>query len=240
MPEDDLWDEHAWESFLRKDDERLSRYMNHLIGFLGLHPMPEAGDRMAMARWEARLRAYLRQRGWYPDDAERALEEEEEEGAADAGQTPGAPLETPWDALFEVDEDPEMEASTIEGLNALPVYRMAFELANILLAWSDEIPGDQKDSALVQFCTNTLQIPANIARGHGLGYDRDTLGGNIACVKRALQCANAALSLFPELKSMPYMDAAGYRDIYERLFETRNEVGLYVQELRRRFDLGIE
>ncbi|MDZ4698536.1 MAG: hypothetical protein SH809_02415 [Rhodothermales bacterium] len=172
MPEDDIWDEHAWEAFLRNDDERVNRSSGHPISF--------------------------------------------EEG----------------------DEDDD--APTLDDLLALPVYQHAYKLANRVLAWSDGIPGDQKDSTFVHFCANTLQIPANIARGHGLGMDRDHIGGYIACTKRALQCANAALELLPGLRSAPYMATPAYNVLYERVFELRNEVGLYVQELRGRFELGID
>ncbi len=138
------------------------------------------------------------------------------------------------------DGDEDDDAPALDDLMALPVYQHAHELANRVLGWSDGIPGDQKDSTFVHFCANTLQIPANIARGHGLGTDRDRIGGYIACAKRALQCANAALELLPGLQAAPYMEAPAYASLYERIFELRNEVGLYVQELRRRFELGID
>ncbi len=172
MSEDDVWDEHAWEAYLRHDDERMNRSASSPISF---------------------------------DDGEE-----------------------------------EDDAMLLDDLLALPVYQQAFDLANRVLTWSDGLPGDQKESTLVHFCASTLQIPADLARGHGLGLDRDRIGGYIACAKRALHCANTALELLPGLQSAPYMDAPVYATLYERVFELRNDIGLYVQDLRRRFELGIE
>ena len=77
-------------------------------------------------------------------------------------------------------------------------------------------------------------------KGHSLGYDKETLGGNIACAKRSLSAANGALRLMREMKTASYMTEATYQDLYERTFELRNNIGIYVQELRRRFDLGLD
>jgi hypothetical protein len=224
MSDDEIWDEYAWETFLRADDERVDRYMSQLVAYLAEHPVPDPADRVSRARWEAGLRTYLRDQGWNGDALEYPSLFASEEGG------PGGVL----------DEAPAPDDTELFALEALPVYRFAFEIAQFVLSWSDELPGDQKDSALVQFCSHTLQIPANLARGYGLGLEREMLGGNIACAKRALADANAALGFLTELKERPYMDAGVYGTFYERLFELRNEVGLYVQELRRRFDLGID
>ena len=84
------------------------------------------------------------------------------------------------------------------------------------------------------------QAPAHLARGYGIGHERDTLGGNIACAKRGLADANAALALLARMKSAPYMNASTYRRLYEQAYEVRNAIALYVLDLRERFDLGID
>jgi hypothetical protein len=73
-----------------------------------------------------------------------------------------------------------------------------------------------------------------------MGLELEMIGGNIACLKRALAAANAALELLRELKPAGYVDTALYLSFYEDTYEIRNQVGVYVQVLRRRFDLGIE
>ncbi len=73
-----------------------------------------------------------------------------------------------------------------------------------------------------------------------MGYDREVLGGNIACLKRGIKSANAALDLLMEMKLRSYMNPARYLEMYEQTYEVRNTVGLYIQELRERFNLGID
>ena len=85
-----------------------------------------------------------------------------------------------------------------------------------------------------------MQITSNIAKGHGIGYEHDMLGGNIACLKRGIASANAALDLLRELKDRSYMNAEMYRALFEKTYEVRNQVGVYIQDLRDRFNLGID
>src|SRR5690606_20628579 len=125
-------------------------------------------------------------------------------------------------------------------LGTLPIYRQAFDLATEVLDWSHTLPGAMKDSTLVQLCSHLMQIPADVAKGHGIGYEQDMIGGNIACVKRALADANAALDLLAESRDAPYMEGRRYARFYEAVFELRNALGIYVQDLRDRFDLGID
>lgn len=146
----------------------------------------------------------------------------------------------PDDAFFEEEDSFFEETDPADDFRTLPIYQQAFRLSTDVLDWANGLAGHAKDSTLVHFCAHALQIAANIARGHGIGRDRDALGGNIACAKRGLHEANAALELLHQLKDAAYMDAATYRRLYEETFETRNAVGLYVQDLRARFDLGID
>lgn len=228
--EEEIWDEHRWEAFLRENDRRIDRYMNDLYQFLERNPHPDSSDEGAVRRWKAQLRAFMEARGW--SEPELSLEEEAE------FQTDDPPLGL--DELVSavsLFSDPESED---EGLRSIPVYNRAVTLGSAVLAWANRLPGDLKDSTLVQFCSHVMQIAANVVKGHGIGYEQEMIGGNIACVKRSLGSANMALSLLKEMREAAYMDDATYRRLYEDAFEVRNEVGLYVQELRHRFDLGID
>ena len=69
---------------------------------------------------------------------------------------------------------------------------------------------------------------------------KEYLGANIAYTKKALACANQCLSLMTSLKSADYFTKAAYGDLNSRLFELRNDIGVYVQELRDRFRFGID
>lgn len=216
---DEIWDEERWERFLRENDKRVDRYMDLLFAFMVDHAPPDGDDAEAVRGWEDKLRAFLWSHGFRNDDVIFPF-------SNDAEAEEPLPLEE--------------DAEPLDGFWDLPVYGAAFHLATEVLQWSNALPGDLKDSTLVQFCSHLTQIPAHLAKGHGIGYEQDALGGNIACVKRALGAANAALDLLRETKPEAYMDAPTYRRLYEQTYELRNALGLYVQELRARFDLGID
>ncbi|QXD14827.1 four helix bundle protein [Rhodocaloribacter litoris] len=239
MHEDEIWDEERWEAFLRENDRRVNRFMDLLFNFLTEHPLPEEGDEAGRRFWESQLRDFLEGQGFYPEDHGYGFffdlfdtEDEADEEEAGVG----------WFGLEDEEafDDEALFEDALQSFRELPVYQQAFRLATEVLEWANALPGDVKDSTLVQFCTHVTQIPANIAKGHGIGYERDMIGGNIACAKRGLAAANAALGLLREMKAAPYMPPDVYRRLYEQAFEVRNELGLYVQDLRRRFDLGID
>lgn len=222
---DDIWDEDRWEAFLRESDKRVSRYMDLLFGFLTDHPPPDVSDTEAYRAWREQLKRFLRENGFEYDPGFSETHD------ADEGTS-----------LFDVEEmafEPD-DVEALESFRDIPVYRKAFDLATQILEWTNALPGDVKDSALVQFCSSITQVPANIAKGHGIGYELDTIGGNIACAKRALNAANSALDLLREMKPAAYMEPDFYRNVYEQTYEVRNMLGLYVQDLRARFNLGID
>ena len=223
----EIWDEESWEAFLRENDKRVDRYMSILFKFMTQNPPLGEEGSAVRKRWEEDLRQYLISNGMSPDDAlPRMLSGQWSEDCTEPGE--------PSDAA---EIEPEDE---LEDIRNLPVYCEAQRLASSILRWSNDLPGRMKDSALVQFCNHVTQIPANIAKGHGIGYEQEMIGGNIACAKRALMAANAALDLLLEIKGAPYMDRHFYRKVYEETFEVRNRIGVHVQELRRRFDLGVD
>ena len=228
MYDDEIWDEDRWEAFLRENDKRVDRFMDLLFTFLSDHPLPEEDDTAARSAWEESLRQFLDGQGFQPEDHAISFLFEDDEPDDD---------EPEW---YTLDADFFEDEEDLDGFRDLPVYQRAFAFANDVLDWAHALPGDIKDSTLVQFCTYVTQIPANIAKGYGIGFERDMLGGNIACAKRGLKAANQALDLLLEMKHVPYLPADVYRRLYEQAFEVRNELGLYVQDLRRRFDLGID
>ncbi len=231
MSSDDIWDEEQWEAYLQESDRRTDRYMALMKGFLALHPQPEAHEEHALRMWKKALARFLRSKGWDQEELMLPFIEPEEEGHAEEGAS-GWP-----NMLLDAEEDADAQLADFRDLD---VYQQAFRVVQDVLGWADRIAGDAKDSTLVQFCNHVLQVPAQIAKGHAFGYDRETLGGNIACVKRGLAEANEALALLRSMRTSSYMTDATYRTLTEGVFELRNRVGLYVQELRERFNLGID
>lgn len=243
--DDEPWDENQWEAFLRENDKRADRYMELLHDFLQHHPRPDSNDSDAFEAWTGELRIFIEDKGWTRDDI--VLPFLWLDGVDDLDE------EIPDMLDFDVPEenesflgggsippDPFADSFELDSFRQLSIYQQASTLTGNVMDWADALPGEVKDSTLVQFCSNVMQIPAKIAKGHALGYERETIGGNIACVKRALASANAALTLLQQLREEVYVEAAVYRELYEATYEMRNALGIYVQELRAQFNLGID
>jgi len=236
MPGPEIWDEERWEAFLRESDRRTDRYMELIYEFMRRHPRPDPRDQHATERWKGELRAFLRHRGWHRHDLMLPFlwldEEHDSPGLAEGHAAPDEHADAP---------------SYCGGLEAplhplvpTPAYEQASELSTAVLDWAHDLSDAAKTSTLVQFCACITQIPAHIARGHDIGYEVEMLGGNIACAKRGLAAANTALDLLREMKGAPHLQAVTYQSLYEQVYEVRNALGIYVQELRERFDLGID
>ena len=240
MDQDEPWGEEQWEAFLHANDRRVARYMELLHGFLRSNPRPDAADAEALAIWKRDLRGFIDRKGWTRDDLALPFLWLEDQGS-DLDEALPSFFEPPDDA----DDLPASAAhlgagSAFGSVRHLAVYRQATALTATIMTWADDVPGNEKDSTFVQFCSNIMEIPAQVAKGHALGFEQDTIGGNIACVKRALQAANAALSLLRQLRDEVQIPAATYQALYEETYEMRNALGIYVQDLRTRFNLGID
>lgn len=249
--DDDPWDEHQWEQFMRENDRRVDAYMALLHGFLRSHPRPSGDDPVALARWKEALRGFVERKGWTRDDLvlpflwlddapPRSDHPDEADDTTEAATGDSFLAFDLPDEAFEEGFGDDALIDPLDDFESLPLWQQAYALSTAVLHWADAVPGTAKDDTLVEFCTLVTRIPANVAKGHGLGYERDTLGGNIACVKRALRSANGALALMPSLRDVGMLTGPRYRRLYEDLYECRNALGVYVQELRHRFDLGID
>ncbi|MEX1010868.1 MAG: hypothetical protein WDZ29_02280 [Balneolaceae bacterium] len=126
------------------------------------------------------------------------------------------------------------------SLRNMPLYQEARALAVETLKWAEGIPEKGHNATCHDFISDTLRIGAKLAGGFSFGYEREYLGGNIAYTKRALYCANSALGLLQKQKGSSYFTTEFYSFLHMRLFNLRNEIGVYVQELRDRFNYGLD
>lgn len=240
---DDIWDENQWEAFMKANDQRASKYVDLVYTFLAKYPRPLDSDPEAVRAWKAQLRLFLESKGWDEEDTLLPLLWIGTDKGEESDQPPEFEDEDPHH-LSDFDQDEALLDESFEDdfykLQEVKAYQQGMELASQVLRWAHDLELQDKDLLLVEFCAQVNKIPAKIAGGHGMGYEKEALGGNIACVKRALRAANMALKLLPQLKNAPFMDEDTYLHFYERTHTLRNEVGIYVQELRRRFDLGID
>jgi hypothetical protein len=227
MDSEEVWDEHKWEESLSERDRLSDRYMKDYSDFVRSNPVPDPEEAVDRRRWEDALDTFMASRGW--DFHSRR---------SDMGSAGEDSIENWFD---EADEDEFYEDGVEQAdFRELPLWQRAHEVSCRVLDWANSLDVDEKDSTVVQYCFNMLQVAANVAKGHAFGYEHDLIGGNIACCKRALKAANHALDWLCEMKEATYMTSPWYRQLYEATFELRNEVALYVVDLRDRFELGLD
>ena len=140
-----------------------------------------------------------------------------------------------WKELSE-----EYTFSDYGSIENLTVYRTARLYAADVLKWAESIPAHLQTRQVHEFITNVLKISAKLAGGYSFGFEQDVMGGNIAYTKKALYSANDALSYLNSMKKEPFIVPSLYTRLNERLFEIRNDIGIYVQELRDQFQKGFE
>lgn len=164
---------------------------------------------------------------FFLQDEEFLFPDEEEEEEFDSGEE--------WKSLSD-----DFIYSDYGSLEKLEIYNNARKFAVDVLKWAESVTPNDHNKTYHDFVSNILKIGAKLAGGYSFGFDQDFLGGNIAYNKKALYCANNALNLLQAQRKAPYMDPSSYKKLHIRLFELRNDIGVYVQQLRDRFNFGLE
>lgn len=100
------------------------------------------------------------------------------------------------------------------------------------------VDGKHQITEIDDFVEETLKIGAKLAGGYSFGFDHEYMGANIAYTKRSLYYANCGLNRLAQLKEKDLFKKSEYLAFHERFHELRNDIGVYVQELRDRFHHG--
>ncbi|MBO6536863.1 MAG: hypothetical protein JJ966_11610 [Balneolaceae bacterium] len=243
--DDELWDEHKWEAHLdeveRKSDQ-LRRFISsdpkgNIPRWITLLQESQDEDDAFEAYVEEELlldEAYFPEEedDWDDEDdyddedflfgAQDEFDELEEMDDFDSGEE--------WKALSE-----DFASSDYGSLDNLLIFNRSRELAVDVLKWAESVDEKYQTKSFQEFVGETLKIGAKLAGGYSFGFEPEYIGANIAYTKKALKCSNLALALLQAQRSEEYFNASDYGDFHERIFELRNDVGVYVQELRDRF-----
>jgi len=207
------WTEDEWEQLFRRSDVRSARY-GELLETLRDHP-----DRDEII---------AREMGWT-----RGLSDE-------SSETPD--LDAPVD-IDAMDLDPELEETTRrdeEMLDAIPAYShgqdWGLRVHRALQPYFELDPTVElePDDPLVVAFSDSLVVSAKIAGGHGIGYDEDSLCGNIVCCKRAWEAAERAVHALEELVESGQVPAAVIRPLLDDGRQVRALVQQHIAELRSR------
>lgn len=139
-----------------------------------------------------------------------------------------------WKSLSE-----DYSMSDYGSIEQLPVYRKAHRFGSAVLQRSaqtrlEEMRPEARE-AFNHFVSDVLMVNAKVVAGYALGFEADVLGGNIAFCKKGLAAANRALDTLVALHKMEIFGAIEFRQLHADLFEVRNDLGIYIQDLREQF-----
>lgn len=188
-PEDRPMNEQEWEEFMKEGDLRAARY-GELLETLIDHPDRDEIVAREMG-WDDLADAVAEEKaGRAPGGEAVDGDDEEDEGSGKKGP----PFEVP--DLENIGDLPEDDEDPVE---AIPAYALAFEVGmrihEALEPWSERRADrdDEIGEALGDAMIGVHIAAAKLAGGHGMGYDDESICGNIVCCKRGLEGAEQAL-----------------------------------------------
>jgi hypothetical protein len=250
--DDEQWDEFKWEAHLNeveKKSEQLRKFIasdpkGNTPRWLTLLQESQNEDDAFEAYVEEEL---LMDEAYFPEEDDDWEEEEDdwddedflfglnEESFMDNNEDDDFDEGEEWKSLSE-----DYIYSDYGSLEDLDAYFEAKEFAVDILRWAETVPGKEQSKDFQDFVDETLKIGAKLAGGHSFGFEQDYIGANIAYSKKALASANRALELIQSLKKKSLFQKKDYKEFHAVLFELRNDIGIYIQELRDQFRFGFE
>jgi len=207
------WGEDDWEAFLLRQDALNAKYQE-LYETLRDHPR--------------RDELIAREMGWHLPQGLSDARGGVSDGASGRPEDGDPPLGPEGDEGF--------DAPASEELDAIPAYRMAQDYA---LAVERQLTARLRDSLAAdedaaRSARAAVDVSAEIANGHSLGYDRDSLCGNIACCKRGLgslaECMDGLLALRQRGVVLP----SEADELLRRARQLGDGLSQRIEELRRR------
>lgn len=209
-----VWDEHQWEEFMRESDKRTEQYL-HLMEKYADHPDCDRIIAIEMGWSHMRSETDSEENRSWLDEHLDEIEEGEE-----------------WKLIT------GFEPTELDDFEDLPLYQKAFDFTIDAMKMVDNQLRDVDDDSVKAFVRSVTIPPAKIAGGFGFGFDMENLGGNIANCKRGLVAANRVLPALQEMRDKKLIDSATFRDFYSEGKEVRDDLAIYIVELRERFRKG--
>ena len=213
--EPEIWDEDRWEEFFREVDKRTDKYSKLLDKYMD---------------HTNRDQIIAEEMGWT-----HLLDEDNDE-------------RDEWMGDFIIDEYEEgeewkrltgYEPTDFDSFENLPLYQKAYDFAVDAKKMVNRRFADSNDKSVRAFSRNVTIPAAKIAGGFGFGFEMESLGGNIANCKRGLNAANRALDALYEIGEKKLLDREIYLEYSGRAKVVRDELAIYIIELRERFRRGI-
>jgi len=256
--DDELWDEYQWENHINEIEQKSDRLKEIINATLGENGPGWTRFMKEFSSEQEALDAYIEEEllfeeAYYPDDDDFDTDDDEEwdDLFFNSDEDPFLDEEEEDGDLF--DEEDEEEDDFLEGeewkaerddyimsdygsIENFKIYSESREIGIGLLYKSRSQQEILKNRYYLEFVSGVLDISIKLAAGYGFGFEKDVLGANIAYAKKALNSGNRALAMLQHLKKKASIfTREEYLKLHERLFELRNDIGVYIQELRDQF-----
>ena len=215
--EDGDWDEEDWERFLQKADVRTAKYLEL---FETLHNHPDCDNLIA------------KEMGWshkYED-----CDYNSNGSCGNCGKRDECriyEINQIFDNSTEYDETIE---SDVEDVKNIIAYKKSYELYIKLSKYFRNREGVDTDEDFLEAISASSKISAKIAGGHGMGYERDSLCGNIANCKRSLKNARICVYSLEIVRAKSTLPDSDINILISEAIKVEREVLKWIEYLRSR------
>ncbi len=212
--ENDDWDEDDWERFLQKADVRNAKYMEL---FETLHNHPDCDDLIA------------KEMGWdhkYEDcdDKNKSCDDCEKNNECHIYE-----INQIFDKSIECHEATERD---VEDVKKITAYKRSYEFCIRLREYFKNNRGIETDENTRDAITASSIVPAKISGGHGMGYEKDSLCGNIANCKRSLKNASKCIYLLEMVRASASFPEDEVNILIGEAIKVEREVIKWIEDLR--------
>ncbi len=214
--EDDDWDEEDWERFLQKADVRTAKYLEL---FETLHNHPDCDGLIA------------KEMGWSQEYEDCEHEDKSCGNCGEKNECRIYEINQIFDNAIEYNETTE---SDIEDVKNITAYKKSYELFIKLRRYFNDHEGMDSDEDVLDAISASSRVPAKIAGGHGMGYEKDTICGNIANCKRSLKNARMCIYLLEIVRAKSILPDGGINVLISDAIKVEREVLKWIEYLRSR------
>jgi len=201
-------------------------------------------------------------RDWSEEDWERFFEEQDrlfqethaqtlQQSSEGAGAAPSCPIEAvgPDDETDEAwldddDEEPEdpLDAQVLDELDEIPAWRAGVELSDRVYTYVAPVCREQPGGPVLYIartlCRESYLVHDYVEAGHEIGYDEETLCGNIAMCLRARRAIDRCIQCLERLggsgSGLGGAGAEQCRRLTTRAIVTRVFIDQRIAELRQK------
>ena len=209
----DDWNEEDWERFLQKADVRTAKYLEL---FETLYTHPDCDKLIA------------KEMGWNHKYEDCNYKNESCDNCGKRDDCHIYEVNQIFDNAVEYDETTENDVRNIIA------YKKSYKLYITLSKYFKNRKGVNADEDVLEAISASSVIPAKIAGGHGMGYEKDTLCGNIANCKRSLKNARKCIYMLEIVRAKATCPDSDINVLISDAINVEREVLKRIEYLRSR------